>query len=618
MTRRLSSASLRWLYRVSVRPMRGTLTLLVITTLTANVVMLAQPIILAAMLAALLGPSAPTGAAPVDAPALDLSYLGGRVLAWLGAASLRDLKSVPMLGAMFHLQVNVARLLAYLASMIAHRIKVRGISLLQQELADHLLSLSLRFFHTERSGELHSRFMQDVRSTAQGIGPLVQSVINDVTQIILLSVFLLSTSVWLTTGAVVLMAVHFGITGVMKNPTRRLGRLGFDAWASLSTVLQEALVNIRVTKSFAAERFERRKLGVAIQEVVDANWRYGFLEKAEAPLRSIVDAAAILGILLIAVVQMRTGALTTQGVLLYLFVGRMLIAPISHVATNALVAQTLLASYDRVHELLARRADLRIGTITATALEREIALEHVSFAYNQVPALRDVSLTIRRGEMVALVGPSGAGKSTLVDLILRLYHPDAGAIRLDGTDIRELAAESYLRLFGVVPQESQLFNDTIRNNIRFGREALTDDDVVRAARIANADGFITATPGGYDTVVGDRGVRLSGGERQRIAIARAVAHRPKVLVLDEATSSLDSESEAHVQRAIDDVTRDTTAIVIAHRLSTVVHADRIVVLERGGVVDVGRHHELLDRCELYRALCARQFDAQPAVAEPLS
>jgi ABC-type multidrug transport system fused ATPase/permease subunit len=225
--------------------------------------------------------------------------------------------------------------------------------------------------------------------------------------------------------------------------------------------------------------------------------------------------------------------------------------------------------------------------------------------------VQQLTLEIGKGEFVALVGPSGAGKSTLADLLLRLHDPDSGSVRIDGVDLRGLRQREYRHLFGVVSQENLLFHDSVRNNIRYGRDDITDAAVEQAARQANAHDFIVTLPQGYDTVVGDRGVRLSGGERQRIAIARALVHNPQILVLDEATSALDSESERLVQQAIDRVVKQTTAIVIAHRLSTVTHADRIVVLSGGRIEATGRHHELLDRSATYRRFCQLQFDRPP-------
>ena len=237
----------------------------------------------------------------------------------------------------------------------------------------------------------------------------------------------------------------------------------------------------------------------------------------------------------------------------------------------------------------------------------------MAFDYGGERVLSGVSFAIAKGDVVALVGPSGAGKSTLADLLLRLYDPVLGAITIDGRDLRTLQQASYRRLFGVVSQEALLFNATIRENIAYGRDGVSDADVVRAAQIANAHDFITELPEGYSTVVGDRGIRLSGGQRQRVAIARAIVGKPQILILDEATSSLDSESERLVQLAIDRVIQGTTSIVIAHRLSTVMRADKIVVVNRGTVEAVGTHAELLTTNEIYSRLYRLQF----AEATPL-
>jgi ABC-type multidrug transport system fused ATPase/permease subunit len=266
-----------------------------------------------------------------------------------------------------------------------------------------------------------------------------------------------------------------------------------------------------------------------------------------------------------------------------------------------------VAASSRLDEVFRLAPEVRDGTEPIAEFHQSIAFEDVSFDYGGERVLAHVTLSIKRGEFVALVGPSGVGKSTLADLLLRLYDPVAGRISIDGRDVRLLRQEAYRRLFGVVSQEALLMNATVRENIAYGREGMTEADIVRAARIANAHDFIMEFPEGYDTVVGDRGVRLSGGQRQRVAIARAVVARPSILILDEATSSLDSESERLVQQAIERATEGTTSLAIAHRLSTVLHADKIVVLGRGGVEAIGRHADLLASSETYGRLYRLQF-----------
>jgi subfamily B ATP-binding cassette protein MsbA len=290
-------------------------------------------------------------------------------------------------------------------------------------------------------------------------------------------------------------------------------------------------------------------------------------------------------------------------------------APISEFFSHLLNVQSMLGQASRVVDMFNMRSSLTEGDIEPENFAREIELRNVSFEYeHDKPVLRGANLEIKRGEFVALVGPSGAGKSTLTDLILRLYDVGDGAILYDGTDIREFRQRMYRKRFGVVDQECLLFNATVRENIVFHRreeKALLD----HAIWAANAEDFIDHLPNGLDTMVGDRGVRLSGGQRQRIAIARAIYGHPDILVLDEATSSLDSESERAVQAAINRIAKEVTAIVIAHRLSTVTHADKIVVLNDGEIEAVGTHADLLEHSPTYSRLYELQFQQQATAPE---
>jgi subfamily B ATP-binding cassette protein MsbA len=363
-----------------------------------------------------------------------------------------------------------------------------------------------------------------------------------------------------------------------------------------------------VIKSFSAENFELRRLREAIQNVLRINMKYGVFKHIEEPVRGFADHVIEVGILLLATYELLTGHLQPATFFLFLYVGRSIMGPISTLAGTFVTIQSTMAASERVFELFATQPQVWDGKDEIRNFEDRIRIENVSFAYDTRKVLHQIDLEIQKGSIVALVGPSGAGKSSLADLIMRFYDPAEGRITIDDRDIRTLRQASYRKLFGVVSQEPLLFNATVRENIAYGRDGLTEEDIVYAARIANAHEFIMAElPQGYDTLVGDRGIRLSGGQRQRVAIARAMAHRPQLLILDEATSSLDSESERLVQQAIDKALHHTTAIVIAHRLSTVVNADKIVVMDQGSIMDQGKHSELLRRCELYQRLCHLQF-----------
>jgi subfamily B ATP-binding cassette protein MsbA len=267
-----------------------------------------------------------------------------------------------------------------------------------------------------------------------------------------------------------------------------------------------------------------------------------------------------------------------------------------------------LVSGNRIFAILDVASDIKNkeNPIRITEFKESVVFDNVSFKYTHEPVLKNISLTIPKGKMVALVGPSGAGKSTLADLIPRFYDVTEGSIRIDGADIRDYNQKDLISLMGIVTQEAILFNDTIYNNITFGMENVTREDVENAARIANAEEFILAMEDGYDTNIGDRGAKLSGGQRQRLAIARAVLKNPPILILDEATSALDTESERLVQDALTKLMKNRTSVVIAHRLSTIQHADEIVVLQDGKIVEQGSHHQLLNNKGLYSHLCELQ------------
>lgn len=595
----------RWLVNRYARKHTRALLVVAFLTLVGNLLTVLQPAILAGLLSSLSGPVA---APPAGASWLNLNYLGARVTHWfLGDGASGTSVSV-LFGLLFLAQSALVAVANYFAEYGAAWLRAKYAQLIQRDLLEHLLHQDVAFFTQERTGELLSRVTADATNTAAALGPLVRSLIHHNVQIVIYAAYLLSTSVWLSVGSLVLLVVQFGLTQVMRRPIRRLTREESDNNAELLGAVQESLTSVRVTKSFGAERFELRRLDATIARVSDAVMRKGRIEKVEAPVRSILDSIAMLGIFLIAIEQVRRGELTVPGLLLFTYVGRLLITPINNSATTMLWIEATRAAYARISELLAQTPKIVDGPIRKSTFESVIEFRDVSFHYGERLAIDGVSINIRRGEFVALVGPSGAGKSTLADLILRLRDPDAGEVRIDGVSLRELSQSDYRRMFGVVSQENLLFHDTVRNNIQYGRDDVTPEMVEQAARVANAHAFVSALPQGYDTVVGDRGVRLSGGERQRIAIARAVVHNPQILLLDEATSALDSESERLVQGAINQIVEGTTAIVIAHRLSTVMHADRIVVMNRGRVEASGRHEELLASSTTYRRFCELQFD----------
>lgn len=476
------------------------------------------------------------------------------------------------------------------------------------DLYTHLLNLPISYFQKRRAGDLISRFTEDGRGTAYALDSVVRGVLQSGIQIVVSVVILLKTEPFLALAAFILGSGHFAITrflsGVLKSrmveQNIALGRLG--------SVLQEALLTIRVIKSFAAERFEIRRFKGEAENHRSMMMRFVFAKHIEEPTRFVADAVAVSIILILTFQAMQAGRLSLEGFALFMVLARQVIQPISLLSTHLLATSSMLGSARRVMEIFTTVNSMPDGEKVVTVAEKGLVLSNVSFGYDSTKMVLDsIDLTIRTGESLALVGPSGAGKSTLVDLILRFYDPSKGKITIDDIDIKRLKLKEYRNLFGVVPQECQLFNNTLKENILYGRD-YDEKRLKQAIEIANATEFIDNLPKGMDTPVGERGLVLSGGQRQRIAIARAVYGQPSILLLDEATSSLDADSEYAVQRAIDNVVKNITAIIIAHRLSTVRNADRIAVLKEGRLEMVGTHDELLKASKTYSQLYSRQME----------
>jgi ABC-type multidrug transport system fused ATPase/permease subunit len=367
---------------------------------------------------------------------------------------------------------------------------------------------------------------------------------------------------------------------------------------------------MRIIKSFSSERFESRRVTDAIDSFQRENIRNSTIHFAEIPARQIADAILVSLALALSFFAYTKGRLETGGFVLYVGLCMRAIAPIAGFSRQLLLLNKSVGGASRITEILSYKNPLTDGPVGAEELQDRIELHDVDFSYSPGgrKVLDGVNLVIGKNETVALVGPSGSGKTTLADLVLRLYDPTRGSITYDGRDLRELRQRPYRKNFGVVGQEPVLFHVSLKDNIVYSRK-FDEQKLERAIRIANAGEFIGHFPNGIETVVGDRGVMMSGGQRQRVAIARAVYGSPSILVLDEATSSLDSKSEMEVQAAIAEAVKGVTALIIAHRLSTILKADKIVVLNEGRVEAVGRHPALLEQSPTYRDLYNLQFGA---------
>ncbi|MCU0623443.1 MAG: ABC transporter ATP-binding protein/permease [Gemmatimonadaceae bacterium] len=508
----------------------------------------------------------------------------------------------------------VKNVLTWFAGTLGARLQEYVTRDLRDTVYRHLQRLPLPVFQREKGGQLVARVLVDTDQTKQLVTTLVTQAIQNAALVLSYLVLLLAISWRLTLITLIVVPLLMGLLQPLLRRLRRGYRTLRDDYGEMMAVLQEVVAGIRLVKAFGAEGYEERRFTAAsgtYSRGMAKVAKYSFLSQ---PLTEVLGTFITVAVLYVGARQVLV-AQTMQGAELMGFVGIVLrlLQPLKALTQVPSVAQGAFAAADRLYEILdaPTEAALDRGTVVATAPTQGLAFEHVSFAYDGEPVLRDVSFTARRGTITAFVGASGAGKSTLVDLIPRFHEPTAGRITLDGTDTRTLTLPSLRGLIGIVSQDTVLFNDTVRANIAYGVPGrFTDAQVEAAARAANAHDFIMRLPQGYDTVLGERGTRLSGGQRQRLAIARALLVDPPILILDEATSALDSESERVVQEAVERLLAGRTVFVIAHRLSTVVRADQILVLDHGRVLEAGTHEALLARQGTYWRLWGLQAAAK--------
>jgi subfamily B ATP-binding cassette protein MsbA len=503
---------------------------------------------------------------------------------------------------------------------------------LRRQTYARLHSLSVRFFTERRVGELISRLASDVTVVRGALTNELTNVLGQAVTFIGSLVLMLALN-WRLSLFILALAPVISIGAVLFG--RRLRKLATevqDQVAESNATAEEALANVRVVKAFARETFEVGRYTSQIERTLAAALRIATVRSAFGATMSFLGFGAIAGVLWFGGQEVLAGRLSPGSLVAFLVYGINIGAALGTFASLYGQLQEALGASKRVFDLIDETPEIADapGSRPLPPAQGRITFEAVSFAYapqaqpgkegpQDLPSpaapavLNAISLDIPPGEVLALVGPSGAGKTTLFNLIPRFYDPTEGRVLIDGHDLRAVTLDSLRGQIGIVPQETQLFSGTIRENLRYGRLDASDAEVIAAAEAANAAEFIDRLPQGYDTVVGEKGIKLSGGQRQRVAIARAILKDPHVLLLDEATSSLDSESEHLVEEALERLMRNRTTVIIAHRLSTIQRADRIAVLDAGHLVDLGTHAELLAREGLYARLYRMQFREEPVI-----
>lgn len=505
--------------------------------------------------------------------------------------------------------IILKNLFLYLSYYVLNPLKNQIVNHLREELYDKVLRLPIGFFNEKRKGDLMSRMTNDVGEVESSVVGTLEGWIRDPMTIIVTLTVLLLISVQLTLFILLLIPVLGLVIGRVTKSLKKHSEEVAKKYGETLSTLDETLGGLRVIKAFNIEKLLRGKFFKSNDELLTAKNKISYRRDLASPL------SEVMGVILFTAVLYYGGRLVLRGELLeasaflgFLGIFYNIISPAKALSTSFSNMRKGAAAINRIEDILNTpvTVDDNPNGKKIDSFQHSIEFRNVNFAYGDAVILENINLTVKKGQTIALVGSSGAGKSTLADLVPRFHDVTGGEVLIDGVNIKDYSLHSARNLMSIVTQEPILFNDTISSNIAIGYQQATEEEIIEAAKIANAHEFIIKKEGGYNSNIGDRGAKLSGGERQRLTIARAVLKNPPILILDEATSSLDTESERLVQDAINNLMSNRTSIVIAHRLSTIRHADEIIVLQKGKIVERGNHDELLAQGGFYKKLVEMQ------------
>ena len=592
--------------------------LMIVCAIVANFLTIFQPLIFASMMEVVL---------PNDLEILnshnknteninqesffDLNYVGEKFLLiiynFFDIKNYSNISSLIVLSSIFLVLVILAAIINYLANVISKWSNASLTISIRQDLIKHFLGLDYLFFTKRKYGEIISRVITDTKSVAQGVVPVLQTIFHQGSLIVIYSIFLFKTDNVIFLSAFTIFFLQYLIMLFIKKPIKNSLINVNNKTADLLSTLNETFSSIRITKVFNMKNFQFKKLNILQSEERKFGFRAAILDELQTPIGSILTSTSLVIILFAILYQLQQNNISLQGGIMFVIIGRLIITPIIRLSTIFTWLVALGGTYHKINIYKKIKNEVIDGKISDTKFNKEIKIKKCIVQYDAKTKINFGSFSIKKNQKIALVGPSGSGKSSFIDMLLRLFDPKVGSINLDNTNIKNFKIENYRKLFGLIPQDPYLYNDTIYNNIVCGRDNISKDEVIKAAKLANADHFINEKRKKYNTIIGDRGVLLSGGEKQRISIARALVGSPDILIFDEATSSLDSKSELVVQKAIERILKFKTAIIIAHRFSTIKNADKIIVINDKKIQDIGPHKTLIKKSKLYKELYQLQF-----------